>query len=87
MSSDLAAPILKKIGREQEDIIGGFSALPDGQVFNKPIQVTLPVELEPEDFIISHEVNIEEESYTLTEGAFICNPTEGTVTFSVVNLS
>src|SRR6056297_3681267 len=79
-----SASLLEDIGRQQEDILVGFSAEPLGLSFGRPVTITLPISLEPGTFLFFHSINLEDESFEPAVGDFYCDPAADEVSFEVI---
>src|SRR6056297_124477 len=79
-----SASLLEDIGRQQEDVLVGFSAEPLGLSFEKPVTITLPISLEPGTFLFFHSINLEDESFEPAVGDFYCDPAADEVSFEVI---
>lgn len=68
--------------------IGGFSAEPDGFVFNKPIKATVPVlPLDPGESPIQFETNLDAQNYWITETDLVYQGTTNTIELSIQHFS
>ena len=79
-----SASLLEDIGRQQEDVLVGFSAEPLGLSFERPVTITLPISLEPGTFLFFHSINLEDESFEPAVGDFYCDPAADEVSFEVI---
>jgi len=68
--------------------IGGFSAEPDGFVFNTPIQATVPVlALNPEEFPVQFEANLDAQNYWIAETDLVYQGTTNTIDLTIQHFS
>ena len=80
--------ILEPLGRESSDILAGFEAGPDGLTFSEPVKVTIhDAGLKPGDFVIMHELDVENGTYTLAELSFVVDPAEDIIELSLEHFS
>jgi hypothetical protein len=80
--------ILEPLGRELSSIIVGFEAKPDGLTFLEDVKVTVQnAGLEPGDFVIVHELDVDSSRYTPAELSFVYNPAEDIIEFSLNHFS
>ncbi len=68
--------------------IGGFSAAPDGFVFNKPIKATVPVlSLNPGEFPVQIEANLDAQNYWVTKTDLVYQGTTDSINLTIQHFS
>jgi hypothetical protein len=80
--------ILEPLGRESGDILVAFEAKPDGLTLLEDVKVTAQnVGLDPSDFVIMHELDVNNNEYTPAVLSFIYDPAEDIIEFSLNHFS
>lgn len=76
--------ILAPLGKEPEEILTGFEVKPEGISFSKDVIVRIQdVGLEAGDFVIVHELDMDNNKYTIPEISFTVDPAADRIDFSV----
>lgn len=80
--------ILEPLGRESDNILVGFEAKPDGLTFLEDVKITVQnAGLDPGDFVIVHELDVDSSRYTPAELSFVYDPEEDIIEFSLNHFS
>lgn len=76
--------VLEPLGREPEDILAGFEIKPDDLTFTKDLVVSIQnVGLKPGDFVIVHELDMENKKYSIPKFSSQVDPTADQIDISL----